>query len=238
VLSEAVNEALPELYTKAVEESEVRTLGQPDVEITQLDDGKEFTFTAEVEVQPKFELPDLSTLTVTVDNAAVKTEDVDEYLDNLRERFASLKTADRSAENGDYTSIDLSASVEGESVEDAQASGLSYELGSGTMLEGLDEALAGMAAGESKTFTSELAGGAKAGEDAEVLARRRIPEEHRAIVASAHQQLAVRRERYAADPARVAHQSVKLTSGAHVPQFYGGVLIARRQRAAVGREGD
>jgi trigger factor len=168
VLTEAVNEALPELYTKAVEESEVRTLGQPDVEITQLDDGKEFTFTAEVEVQPKFELPDLSTLTVTVDNAAVKPEDIDEYLDNLRERFASLKTADRSAENGDYTSIDLSASVEGESVEDAQASGLSYELGSGTMLEGLDEALAGMAAGESKTFTSELAGGAKAGEDAEV----------------------------------------------------------------------
>ena len=168
VLTEAVNDALPGFYTKAVEEAEVRPLGQPEVDITQLDDGKDLTFTAEVEVQPKFELPDLSTLTVTVDNATVSDEDVDNYVDSLRERFASLKTADRPAEDGDYTSIDLAASVDGESVEDAQASGLSYQIGSGTMLEGLDEALAGMSAGESKTFSSELAGGEKAGEQADV----------------------------------------------------------------------
>ena len=141
VLSEAVNDALPELYSKAVEEAEVFTLGQPDVDITQLEDGKELTFTAEVEVRPKFELPDLSELSVTVENAEVTPDDVEEYLSSLRERFASLKTAQRPAEDGDYVTIDLSASVDGEPVEDAQASGLSYEIGSGTMLEGLDEAL-------------------------------------------------------------------------------------------------
>jgi trigger factor len=168
VLSEAVNDALPDLYSKAVQEAEVFTLGQPEVDITQLEDGKELTFTAEVEVRPKFELPDLSGLSVTVENAVVTPDDVEEYLSSLRERFASLKTAQRPAEDGDYTTIDLSASVDGEPVEDAQASGLSYEIGSGTMLEGLDEALAGKSAGDSTTFTSELAGGDAAGQPAEV----------------------------------------------------------------------
>ena len=168
VLTEAVNEALPEFYSKAVQEAEVFTLGQPEVEVTQLDDGKDLTFTAEVEVRPKFELPDFAELSVTVDNAVITPDDVEEYLSTLRERFASLKTAQRPAQDGDYTTIDLSASVDGEPVEDAQASGLSYQIGSGTMLEGLDQALAGMSAGESATFTSELAGGESAGQQAEV----------------------------------------------------------------------
>jgi trigger factor len=168
VLTEAVNDALPEFYSKAVQEADVLALGQPEVEITQLDDGKDLTFTAEVEVRPKFELPDLAGLSVTVDNSAVTPDDVEEYLTGLRERFASLKTAPRPAADGDYTTIDLSASVSGEPVEDAQASGLSYQIGSGTMLDGLDEALVGMSAGESATFTSELAGGESAGEQADV----------------------------------------------------------------------
>jgi trigger factor len=168
VLTEAVNDALPEFYSKAVQEAEVFALGQPEVEITQLDDGKELTFTAEVEVRPKFELPDFATLSVTVDNAEVTEADIDEYLNNLRERFASLKTAQRAGEDGDFTTIDLSASVDGELVEDAQATGLSYQIGSGTMLEGLDEALAGLSAGDSTTFKSELAGGAAADQEADV----------------------------------------------------------------------
>ena len=168
VLTEAVNDALPEFYSKAVQEAEVFALGQPDVEITQLDDGKELTFTAEVEVRPKFELPDFATLSVTVDNAEVTDEDVDEYLNNLRERFASLKTAQRPAEDGDYTTIDLSASVDGELVEDAQATSQSYQIGSGTMLDGLDEALTGLSAGESATFKSELAGGEAEGQEADI----------------------------------------------------------------------
>jgi trigger factor len=168
VLSEAVNDALPGFYSKAVQDAEVFALGTPDVAITQLDDGKDLTFTAEVEVRPKFELPDLAELAVTVSNATVSPDDVLEYLTSLRERFASLKTAQRPAENGDYTTIDLSASVGGAAVEDAQASGLSYQIGSGTMLEGLDEALIGMSAGDSATFTSELAGGEFAGQQADV----------------------------------------------------------------------
>ena len=168
VLTEAVNDALPEFYSKAVQEAEVFVLGQPDVEITQLEDGKELSFTAEVEVRPKFELPDFDTLTVTVDSAEVTDDDIDEYLTSLRERFASLKGVQRAAEDGDYVTMDLSASVDGELVEDAQATGLSYQVGSGEMLEGLDEALTGLSAGESATFSTELAGGEAAGQEAEV----------------------------------------------------------------------
>ena len=168
VLEQAVNDALPQLYGKAVEEGDVFALGRPEVEITKLDDGKELSFTAEVDVRPKFELPDLSSLTVTVENAEVTPDDVEEYLGTLRERFASLKGVQRAAQTGDYVSIDLSATADGEPVEDAQASGLSYEVGSGSMLDGLDDALTGMSAGESKTFSSELAGGEHAGEQADV----------------------------------------------------------------------
>ncbi|MCL2419614.1 MAG: trigger factor, partial [Conexibacteraceae bacterium] len=168
VLTEAVNDALPEFYGKAVEEAEVFTLGQPDVEITKLEDGKELAFTAEVEVRPKFELPDLATLEITVDNAEVSDSDVEDYLNNLRERFASLKTAQRAAEDGDYVTIDLSASADGELIEDAQATGQSYQIGSGAMLDGLDEAVTGLSAGESATFKSELAGGAAEGKEADI----------------------------------------------------------------------
>ena len=168
VLEHAVNDAVPELYGKAMEEHEMFALGQPDVEITKLDDGKELTFTAEVDVRPKFDLPDIDGLPVTVDDADVTDEQVDEYLGALRERFASLKGTDRPVEAGDYVSIDLSASVDGNPVEDAQASGLSYEVGSGSMLDGLDEALPGMSSGDTKTFRTELAGGQYAGQEADV----------------------------------------------------------------------
>jgi trigger factor len=168
VLEHAVNDAVPELYGKALQEHEMFALGQPEVEITKLDDGKELTFTAEVDVRPKFDLPDIDGLPVTVDDADVTDEQVDEYLGALRERFASLKGADRPAEAGDYVSIDLSASVDGNPVEDAQASGLSYEVGSGSMLDGLDEALPGMSSGDTKTFRTELAGGQYAGQEADV----------------------------------------------------------------------
>jgi trigger factor len=169
VLEQAVNDAVPELYTKAVSENEVVPLSQPELEITKLDDGKELQFTAEVDVRPQFDLPALESVSVTVENAEVSPDQVEEYLTGLRERFASLKTVDRAAENGDYVTIDLAASVDGKPVEDAQATGVSYEVGSESMLDGLDEALAGMSAGESKTFTAELAGGQHAGEEAEVL---------------------------------------------------------------------
>ena len=169
VLEQAVNDAVPEFYSKAVAEHDVVPLSQPDLEITKLDDGKELAFTAEVDVRPNFDLPDVEAMSVTVDNAEVDPDQVEEYLGSLRERFASLKTVDRPVESGDFVSIDLAATVDGDAVEDAQATGVSYEVGTESMLDGLDEALAGMTAGESKTFTAELAGGKQAGMAADVL---------------------------------------------------------------------
>ena len=138
------------------------------MEITKLDDGKELAFTAEVDVRPKFDLPDIDGMPVTVDDAEVTPDQVEEYIGSLRERFASLKGTDRPAAEGDFVSIDLSAEIDGKPVEDAQASGVSYEVGSGQMLDGLDEALSGMSAGETKTFSAELAGGKLAGQQADV----------------------------------------------------------------------
>ena len=168
VLEQAVQEAVPQLYGKALEENDVFALGQPAVEITKLDDGKELAFTAEVDVRPKFDVPDIDGMPVTVENADVDPDQVEEYIGSLRERFASLKGADRPVETGDFVSIDLSAEVDGTAVEDAQASGISYEVGSGRMLDGLDEALVGMSVGESKTFPALLAGGELAGKLADV----------------------------------------------------------------------
>ena len=168
VLEQAVNDAVPQLYGRALEEHDVYALGQPAVEITKLDDGKELAFTAEVDVRPRFELPDIDGMPVTVDDADVTPDQVEEYLGALRERFASLKGADRPAAAGDFVSIDLAATVHGKPVDDAQASGVSYEVGTGQMLEGLDDALTGMSAGETKTFTAELAGGKLAGETSEI----------------------------------------------------------------------
>ena len=168
VLEHAINEAVPEFYAKAVQDAHVTALGQPEVEITKLDDGAEIAFTAEVDVRPSFEIPDLSDVHVVVDDADVGPDQVEEYLGALRERFASLRAASRPAQSGDFVSIDLSAQVDGKPVDDAQATGVSYEIGSGTMLDGLDDALAGMSADETATFQTELAGGQLAGSQADV----------------------------------------------------------------------
>lgn len=168
VLEQAVNDALPELYGKAVEESDLTVLSRPEVEITKIDDGEELAFTAEVDIRPKFDVPDYDKLSVTVDDAEVTPDDVEEQLGALRERFATLQGTDRPAETGDYVSIDLAATVDGEQLEDAEASGMSYEIGSGSLMEGLDDALVGLSAGESTSFTTTLVGGEHAGQEAEV----------------------------------------------------------------------
>ncbi|MBX6767322.1 MAG: trigger factor [Actinomadura rubrobrunea] len=170
VLQEAVNDALPQLYGRAVEQSEIYVLGQPDVEVTRLDDGEQFAFTAEVDIRPKFEVPDYDGLEIVVDDAVVTDEKVEETIGNLRERFASLTTVDRAVQEGDFAVIDLAAEIDGEAVEDASATGLSYEVGSNASVEGLDEALTGLKAGESTTFTAPLKGGERAGEEAQITA--------------------------------------------------------------------
>jgi len=168
VIEQAVNDALPNLYRQAVTEADVRPLGQPDVEVTGIPDptaaSGALTFTAEVDVRPEIVLPDLSAVTVTVERAEATDDDVAARLETLRERFGTLVGVDRPAAEGDFVVLDLSATIDGEEVD--SVTGVSYQVGSGAMLEGLDEALSGLSAGETTTFTAGLRGGEYEGEDA------------------------------------------------------------------------
>jgi trigger factor len=168
VLNEAVQDAIPEQLLAAVREHEVKTLGRPDVEITEFTDGEPLRFTAEIDVRPEITLPDLSTVAVTVDEIQIGDGEIDEQLSNLRERFATLKTTERSAQVGDYVQIDLAATVDGQEVPGGTATNVSHEVGSQQLLPGLDDALVGMSGGEAATFTTQLVGGDFAGRDAEV----------------------------------------------------------------------
>lgn len=168
MLDQVVSDALPGRYSEAVTSSEVQPLGQPDIEITNKEYGQDLTFTAEVDIRPEIELPDLSTLTVTVDAIEVTDEEVDAELQSLRARFGTLKGVERAAQNGDFVSIDLSATVDGKELTDAATEGLSHEVGSGQLIDGLDEAIVGLKEGETRVFTTKLAAGEHAGEDAQV----------------------------------------------------------------------
>ncbi|MDT0323340.1 trigger factor [Streptomyces millisiae] len=168
VLEEAVNDALPKFYTEAVTEGDLSPLGQPDVDITELRDNELLTFTAEVDIRPEITIPDYSGISVTVDAVEVADEEVDEVVDRLRERFASTTVVERPAADGDVVKIDLEARVDGEVLEDGVANGVDYTIGSGQMLDGLDEAVIGLEAGSTATFTSELKGGSAAGREAEI----------------------------------------------------------------------
>lgn len=168
VLQQVVNEALPSRYSEAVTSSDLKPLGQPDIEVTKLDDGDQITFTAEVDVRPEIALPDLEQLKISVDPIEVGDEEVDAELESLRARFGTLTGVDRPAAEGDFVSIDLDATIDGEAVEGASTEGLSHQVGSGQLIEGLDDAIVGLSAGESKAFTTTLAAGPQAGKEAEV----------------------------------------------------------------------
>ena len=150
MLDQVVNEALPSRYGQAVTESDVRPLGQPEIEVTKKEYGEELVFTAEVDVRPDITLPDLSALKITVDPIEVSDEEVDAELQSLRARFGTLTGVERAAADGDFVSIDLSATVDGEDVPEAADEGLSHEVGSGQLIDGLDDAIIGLKAGESK----------------------------------------------------------------------------------------
>jgi len=168
VLTEAVQDVIPSQILAAVREHEVKTLGRPEVEITEYGDGQPLKFTAEVDVRPEITLPRLEEITVTVDEVVVTDEEIETQLGGLRERFATLKTVDRPAANGDYAQLDLAATVDGVEVPGGSATNISHEVGSGQLLPGLDDVLVGMSAGESSTFTTQLVGGELAGRDAQV----------------------------------------------------------------------
>jgi trigger factor len=158
VLDEAVNDAIPQFYGQAVEAADVRVLSQPEIEVTNFADGEQLTFTAEVDVRPAIELPELTQLPVTVDDAEVTEADVDEQVNSLADRFGTLTSVERPVEAGDFVSIDLSLSADGNPIEDGTATGLSYEVGSEGLVDGLDSALLGLSAGESAEFDTALGG--------------------------------------------------------------------------------
>jgi len=168
VLNEAVQDAIPTNIVAAVREHEVRTLGRPSVEITEFVDGEALKFTAELDVRPELTLPDLSTIAVTVDDVGIGDAEVDEQLGSLRDRFATLKTVERTVQVGDFVQIDLAATVDGEEVSGGTATNVSHEVGSNQLLPGLDEAVAGLGANDATTFSTQLVGGDFAGRAADV----------------------------------------------------------------------
>ncbi|AKV55302.1 Trigger factor, ppiase [Bifidobacterium actinocoloniiforme DSM 22766] len=170
VVGEAINHGVPELYSKALSEKQMHAMDQPQIDVKDVPesakDDTKLKFTAEVEIRPQFDLPDLEGMEIEVAKPEVTDEDVDKRLDNLRKRFGTLVSVDRPAQKGDYASIDLEAVIDGESVDSQQ--GVSYELGSNTMLDGLDEALDGLSAGEETTFDGTLEAGDHQGEKAQI----------------------------------------------------------------------
>ena len=167
VLDEAINNALPEFYTQAARENDVLVVGRPTVDIKELKDNELVKFEVEVDVRPEVTLPDFSKIEISVDDVAVSDKDVEEQVEALRIRFGTLTTVEKDAASGDFVSIDLVARVDGKDVEGGTANGISYEVGSNRMIEGLDAALEGMKVNETKSFSAPLVG-MQEGESGEV----------------------------------------------------------------------
>ncbi len=170
VLNHAVSEGLDTFYRQAVADQKLRTLGRPAADITEWPSEKDFSgdllVTIEVDVRPEFEIPSYDGLTIEVDAAEVTADEVEAELENLRSRFGTLVTVDRPASKGDFVQLDLVATVGGTTVD--TASSISYEVGSGELIEGIDDAVETLTAGEKTTFESKLLGGDHEGEMAQI----------------------------------------------------------------------
>ncbi len=158
VLDEAINVAIQDFYVAAARENEILVVGRPTVDVKEFVDNEKLVFSVEVNVRPDVTLPDFSKITVTVDDVDVTDKDIDEQIDELRARFGTLNTVERAAKNGDFVTIDLTARIDGTEVDGGNANEISYEVGSERMIEGLDAALVGLSAGDTKTFTTTLVG--------------------------------------------------------------------------------
>lgn len=168
VLDEAINAVVPQQYMAALQEHDLEPLAQPEIEVTKFEDNESLEFTAEVDVKPDFELPAYDGLEASVEDIEITDADVDEQVEALRERFGTLVPVERAAADGDFVTIDLVAAKDGEAVEGGEVTGMSYKVGRGGMIDGLDEVLVGLSADEEKTFDSELVGGDLVGEPVQV----------------------------------------------------------------------
>jgi trigger factor len=168
IIQEAFNDSWQRFYGAALTENNLSPLAQPEVEVTKLEDGDLIEFTAEVDVRPEFELPDFTTLQAQVDALDVPDTLVESQVDVLRNRFGSRETVERAAADDDIVTINLVARKDGEELADGTADDVEYTVGSGRMLDGLDEAVIGLSAGESATFSSTLVSGPLQGEEADI----------------------------------------------------------------------
>ena len=167
VIDEAINFAIQDFYVAAARENDVLVVGRPTVDAIDFVDNEKLDFSVEVNVRPDVTLPDFSKIEISVDNVEVSDKDIDEQIDELRARFGILNTVERATANGDFVTIDLTARIDGAEVDGGKANEISYEVGSNKMIDNLDEALVGMSAGDTKTFTSQLVG-QKDGESGEI----------------------------------------------------------------------
>lgn len=158
VIDEAINSALPDFYTQAAREHKISVIGRPEVDIKEFVDNEKLSFTIEVDVRPEIKLPDFAKMEIKVDDVTVTAEDINEQIDELRARFGTLHIVERAAKSGDFISIDLVAKVNGEEVEGGTANDISYEVGTNSMVDGLDDAVVGLSAGDSKVFETTLLG--------------------------------------------------------------------------------
>ena len=158
VIDEAINTAIPEFYGQAAREHTVAVIGRPEVDVKEFIDNDKLVFTVEVDVRPEVKLPDFSKITIEVDDVVVADADVDEQVESLRTRFGTLTTVEREVKKGDFTTLDLTAYIDGQEVDGGQANDISYEVGSATMIDGLDDELIGMKAGDVKRFDTQLVG--------------------------------------------------------------------------------
>ncbi len=172
VLNEALPGALDRFYGQALEQEQIAAISSPeDVDVKEFNDGEQLVFTAEVDVRPEVTIPDLDGIEITVDDITVTDENVDEQLQSLRDRFATLQPVERPVADGDYLTIDLSATVDGELVPDSESKGMSYLVGSENLIPGMDEAVIGANEGDERTFPTELKMGDYAGQTADVLVK-------------------------------------------------------------------
>ena len=158
VLDEAINAALPTFYSQAAKENDVLVIGRPEVEITELKDKENFSFTVEVDVRPEISLPNFAEIKIEVDDVKVNDGDIDEQIQSLRTRFGTLTTVEKNVATGDFVTIDLVATKDGKDLDGGTANDLSYEVGSASMIDGLDEALIGLSANGEKSFDTALVG--------------------------------------------------------------------------------
>ena len=170
IVEASLNDALNDYYAQALGENELSPLAQPELDVQSQPSTEnreaDLKLTITVTVRPEIELPNYEGLEVEVDEVEVTAEDEVQALDALRERFGTLKTVERPAADKDFVTIDIAAEIDGEQVD--AANDLSYQIGSGTMLDGIDEALTGLSAGEDATFETKLSGGEHAGEQATI----------------------------------------------------------------------